>query len=147
MRRAKLLLLVAGFTLLLFGLAVTSGYAADKVDKTVTVKVTVHPDFWSNTVTFPNGNKAMVNGVAVILMDKGVPQVFKTISQGQTGVTFTYTGEQEAAYQVKLQFFAGPGAAVSQTEEKIKNYGQTLTYDIGVDKAVYPLKLDRDQRL
>lgn len=125
-----------------FGITAPHTYAADK---TLTVKVLIHSEFWNNKITFPNGNKATISGIGVALLDKNLPQVFKTLTPGQNELTFTYTGAEASDYQIKIPFLAGPGPAVYQTIEKVTNDGQTLTYTIGVD-TIRPLTLERAQQ-
>ncbi|MEN6411767.1 MAG: hypothetical protein ABFC84_03250 [Veillonellales bacterium] len=142
MKKTKLVLLLAGFMLLVLGIYTPNAYAADK---TVTVKVSVNPDFWNSRITFPNGNKAEISGIGVALLDKGLPQVFKTLTTGQNELSFTYTGPEDSDYQIKIPFLAGPGASVYQQIEKITNNGQTLVYTIGLE-TIRPLKLECTQQ-
>lgn len=138
MRKTKMALILAGLMLFVFGIYAPNVYAADK---TLTVRIVVDSDFWHSKITFPNGNKAEVSGIGVALLDKGLPQIFKTITPGQNELTFTYTGAEGSDYQLKMPFLAGPGASVYQTVVKLKNSGQTLTYTIGVDTSIRPLTI------
>lgn len=138
MKKAKLIFLLAGLLFFVLVMNSPSVYAADQ---TVTVKISVKPDFWTSKVTFPNGNKAVISGIGVVLLDKGVPQIFKTLTPEQNEVTLTYTGAEDAAYQINMPFLAGPSYSVYQATEKIKNSGQTLTYTIGMD-TIRPLTIE-----
>ena len=143
MKKAKIILIIAGFMLFGFGISIPNVYAADK---TINVKVVVNPDFWNSKITFPNGNKAEISGIGVVILDKGLPQVFKTLTPGQNELSFTYTGPEGSDYQIKLPFLAGPGASVYQTIDKVNNNGQTLTYTIGVDTSIRPLTIELVQQ-
>lgn len=138
MKKIKMALVLAGLMLFFGGICLPNAYAADK---TLTVKITVEQDFWNNRITFPNGNKAEINGIGVVVLDKGLPQVFKTLTPGQNELSFAYTGPEGSDYQIKIPFLAGPGASVYQTIEKITNNGQTLSYTIGAD-TIRPLKIE-----
>lgn len=140
MRKPKIIFIVAGFMLLGLGMYAPNVYAADK---TLSVKIIVNPDFWNSKITFPNGNKAEINGIGVVVLDKGLPQIFKTLTSGQNELTFNYTGVKGADYQIKIPFLAGPSALAYQTVEKVQNNGQTLTYTIGVDTSIRPLTIER----
>ncbi|SDE21637.1 hypothetical protein [Sporomusa acidovorans] len=142
MPKKKVLLVLAGLLLFVCGIAVPNVYAADK---TLHVNVMINSDFWNSKITFPNGNKAEINGIAVVLVDKGVPQIFKTLTAGQNQVTFDYTSAEGSDCQLKIPFLAGPGASVYQIVEKIRNDGQSLTYTIGVD-TIHPLTIERTQQ-
>lgn len=142
MKTAKIALILAGVMFLVLGVFAPNAYAADK---TFTVKVIVNQDFWDSKVTFPNGNKAEINGIGVVVLDKGLPQVFKTLTPGQNELTFDYTGIEGSDYQIKIPFLAGPGASVFQIMEKFKNTGQTLIYTIGVDTTIRPLTIELTQ--
>ncbi|MPM27520.1 hypothetical protein SDC9_74032 [bioreactor metagenome] len=143
MRFFRMTLLLAGLMLAGLGVSAPNAYAADK---TVTVKVIVNQDFWNSKVTFPNGNKAEINGIGVVVLDKGLPQVFKTLTPGQNELTFDYTGAEGSDYQIKIPFLAGPGASVYQIIEKFTNNGQTLMYTLGVDTSIRPLTIERAQK-
>ncbi|WP_371363842.1 hypothetical protein SRRS_47310 [Sporomusa rhizae] len=143
MSRTKIALVLAGLMLFVFGIFSPNAYAADK---TLTVKIIVAEDFWNSKITFPNGNKAQVSGIGVVLLDKGLPQVFKTLTPGQNELTFTHTGAEGATYQIKIPFLAGPNASVYQNVEKVENNGQTLTYKFGVDIPTRPLIIERVEK-
>lgn len=143
MRKIKMSIVLAGLMLFVLGICAPNAYAANK---TLDVRIIVNPDFWDSKVTFPNGNKAVINGIGIVLLDKGIPQIFKTLAPGQNELSFTYTGAEGADYQIKVPFLAGPGAAVYQTIEKIENNGQTLTYTIGVDTSIRPLTTELVQQ-
>lgn len=138
MKKVTLVLLVTGLMLFLFGMHTSSVYASDQ---TMTVKVNVKADFWTSKVTFPNGNKATITGIGVVLLDKGLPKIFKTLTSEQSEVTLTVTGAEGTEYQMNMPFLVGQGASVYQVAEKIKNSGQTLTYNIGFD-TIYPLAIE-----
>ncbi len=137
MRKITMALVFAGLLLLITGIYTLPAYAADK---TLTVKVSLSADFWNSKISFPNGNKAIISGIGISLLDKGLPQVFKTLTPGQNELTFTYTGAEGADCQIKIPFLAGPGPAVYQNVEKLTNNGQTLTYTIGFE-TIRPLTL------
>jgi len=137
MRKITMALVLAGFMLLVLAIYTPNAYAADK---TLTVKIIIDSDFWNSKVAFPNGNKASISGIGIVLLDKGLPQVFKTLTTGQNELTFTYTGSEGTDYQIKIPFLAGPGTSVYQNIEKITNNGQTLIYTIGVD-TIRPLNI------
>lgn len=143
MNKTKIAIFLTVLVLFVVGTSTSNVYAAEK---TLTVKVAVTPDFWNSKVTFPNGNKAEINGIGIVLLDKGIPQVFKTLTPGHNDLTFTYTGQAEADYQLKIPFLAGPGASVYQILEKVTNNGQTITYTLGVDTSIRPLMVDRIQQ-
>lgn len=143
MRKTKMTLVLAGLMLFVLGMYAPNAYAADK---TPTVKIIVNPDFWNSKITFPNGNKAAINGIGVVLIDKGLPQIFKTLTSGQNELAFTYTGAESSDYQIKILFLADPNTSVYQTIEKLKNNGQTLTYTIGVDTSIRPLTIELVQQ-
>lgn len=143
MRKTKTILILAALMMFVLGISAPNAYAADK---TISVKIAVNPDFWNSKITFPNGNKAEISGIGIVLLDKGVPQVFKTLTPGQNELSFTYTGAEDSDYQVKIPFWAGPGTPVYQTIEKFKNSGQALTYTIGVDTSIRPLKIELAQQ-
>lgn len=143
MKTAKIALILAGVMFFVLGVFAPNVYAADK---TVTVKVIVNQGFWDSKVTFPNGNKAEINGIGVVVLDKGLPQIFKTLTPGQNELTFEYTGLEGSDYQIKIPFLAGPGASVFQIMEKFRNDGQTLTYKIGVDTSIRPLTIELTQQ-
>ncbi len=143
MRNHKMIFILAGLMVFVLGIYTPNAYAADK---TLSVKVIVNPDFWNSKITFPNGNKAEVNGIGVVIFAKGLPQIFKNITPGQNELAFNYTGVEDEDYQIKVPFLAGSGAVVYQTVEKIKNNGQTLTYTIGVDTSLRPLTIDLTQQ-
>lgn len=143
MKKAKIILILAGLMLFSLGVCAPNAYAADK---TLSVKVIVNQDFWNSKITFPNGNKAEINGIGIVILDKGLPQIFKTLTPGQTALDLSYTGVEDSDYQIKIPFWAGPGALVYQTVEKVKNNGQTLTYTIGADTSIRPLTIERTQQ-
>lgn len=143
MKRFKILFILTGLMLFVFAISVPNVHAADK---TISVKIAINPDFWNSKITFPNGNKTEISGIGIIVLDKGIPQVFKTLTTGQNDLSFTYTGEEGADYQIKIPFWAGPGNPVYQTIEKVKNNGQTLTYTIGVDTSIRPLTIELMQQ-
>lgn len=139
MKKGTLVLVVTGLMLFLFGLHTPSVvYAADQ---TMTVKVNVKAGFWTSRITFANGNKAIIDGIGVVLLDKGLPKIFKTLTSEQNEVTLTVTSAEGTEYQLNMPFLVGQGASVYQIAEKIKNKGQTLTYNIGFD-TIYPLAIE-----
>lgn len=138
----KLVLLISGVMLFLFAVHTPVVYATDY---TMIIKVNVKPDFWTSKVTFPNGNKAMVTGIGVVLLDKGMPKIFKTLTSDQNEVTLSVTGAEDTEYQLNMPFLVGPGASVYQVAEKVKNSGQTLTYNIGFD-TIHPLAVETAKR-
>ena len=138
MKKVSFMFLLAGLMIVFLGVqAPGSVYAAEQ---TVTVKVNVKADFWTTKVAFPNGNKATITGIGVVLLDKGLPKIFKTLTQEQSEVTLTVSGPEGTEYQMNMPFLIGQGASVYQVSEKIKNDGQTLIYTIGFD-TVYPLSI------
>lgn len=143
MRKIKMTFVLAGLMMFVLGIYGPNVYAADK---TLSVKIIVNPDFWNSKVTFPNGNKAEINGIGVVVLDKGIPLIFKTLTPGQNELAFNCTGVEGADYQIKIPFLAGPSALVYQTVEKFKNNGQTLTYTIGVDTSIRPLTIELAQQ-
>lgn len=143
MKKLKMIFILAGLLLFVLVMDAPNVYAADK---TLSVKIIVNPDFWNGKITFPNGNKAEINGIGVVVLDKGLPQIFKTLTPGQNELTFNYTGVEGAEYQIKIPFLGGPSALVYQTVEKVINNGQTLTYTIGVDTSIRPLTIDLVQQ-
>jgi len=143
MRNSKMVLVLVGLMLFVLGIYTPNVYAADK---TLTVKIIINSDFWNSKITFPNGNKAEVSGIGVVLLDKGIPQIFKTLTPGQNELAFTYTGAEGSDYQLKIPFLAGSGACIYQTIEKTKNNGQNLTYTLGVDTSVRPLTIELVQQ-
>lgn len=139
MKKAKLMLLLAGLMFFVLALNTPNVFAAEK---TLTVKISVKPDFWTSKVSFPNGNKAVISGIGVVLLDnKGVPQIFKTLTPEKSEATFTYTGAEDVGCQINMPFLAGPGVSVYQASEKVKNNGQTVTYTIGMD-TIRPLTIE-----
>jgi hypothetical protein len=138
-----MIFILAGLMLFVSGTYTPNAYAADK---TLSVKVIVNPDFWNSKITFPNGNKAEINGIGLVVFDKGLPQIFEKLTPGQNELTFNCTGVEDADYQIKIPFWAGSGALVYQSVEKVKNNGQTLTYTIGVDTSIRPLTIDRTEQ-
>lgn len=141
MKKLKMMAFLAGLLAIVFGV-----YAPQPVNaaaKTLTLHVNVSPDFWNSQIQFPNGNKGQVNGICVVFLADGVPQIMKTIAPGQTDLTCTFTGEEGAHYTLNMPFLSGNGLAIYQESDKLENLGQTLNYHIGMED-LRPLKITTD---